>query len=105
MKFRKAFLGGSVARQVLLLFVLSALIPVVAIVVLSIRQVSEVLVRQSQTQLAQAAKDFGASVLGRLLLLDQHVQILAHKPLPASVTNPDIQTLLSKIAETGQVVP
>ncbi len=98
MKFWKAFLGGSVARQILLLFVLSALIPVVAIVVLSISQVSQALVRQSQTQLTQAAKDFGASVLGRLLLLDQHVQTLAHHPLPASATNPDIQNKIATVA-------
>ncbi len=98
MKLREALSSGKVARQVLFLFVLSALVPVAAIVFLSIRQVDEALVRQSHTQLTQAAKDFGAGAFGRLQLLDQYVQAIARNPVPDSVIDPHIRNGISAVA-------
>jgi diguanylate cyclase (GGDEF)-like protein len=98
LKLPAAFSGGKVARQVLFLFVLSALVPVAAIVVLSIRQVSDALVRQSHTQLTQSAKDFGTGAFGRLQLMDQYLQTIARNPAPESVTDPHIQNGIAAVA-------
>ncbi len=80
---------------------LSALIPVLAIAILSLRQVNDALVRQNHTHLNQSAKDFGAGLFGRLQLLDQYLQTIAANPVPEAVSDPDIQSRIAAVTIIG----
>ncbi len=68
------FLSSKVARRVTIQFLLSALIPIVATAVLSFTYVSDLLVNNSQSQLRQAGKYYGFSVLDRILYIEKKLQ-------------------------------
>lgn len=59
-------LSTKVGRRIVLLFVISALLPVIALAVLGYTQVRRQLIARSQEQLAEAAKGVGMGVLDRL---------------------------------------
>ena len=63
-----------VARRVLLLFVLSALVPVGALTVVSYRQVTDQLENQGRDRLRQAGKSTGMAIVQRLLLLQAELK-------------------------------
>jgi diguanylate cyclase (GGDEF)-like protein len=64
----RRFLTGRVARQVFLLFVLSAFVPFALIAVLSYAQVRQLHFQSAQQRLAVASKQYGMGVYERLLL-------------------------------------
>jgi diguanylate cyclase (GGDEF)-like protein len=68
------FLSSKVARRVTIQFLLSALIPIVATAILSFTYISDLLVDNSQSQLRQAGKYYGFSVLDRILLIEKKLQ-------------------------------
>ena len=64
----RRFLTGRVARQVFLLFVLSAFVPFALIAVLSYAQVRQLHSQSAQQRLAVTSKQYGMGVYERLLL-------------------------------------
>ena len=69
MKIELTFLHSKVARRIFLLFIISALVPVILLAVLSFNQINNVLTNQQSEQLKQKSKSYGMALLDRLLLL------------------------------------
>ena len=67
---RFSSLRTRVARRIVLLFVLCALLPVLALAALSTMRVTEQLFDQSRARLSQTSKSVGAGVLERLSILE-----------------------------------
>lgn len=63
-----ASLGTRVARRVLALFLVCALLPVITVLLLSYLHVQRSVTDQRRAQLSQLADQYGATVLERLLL-------------------------------------
>ncbi len=70
------FLRTRVARRILLLFILSALLPAAALSVVSYRQVRAELVEQSRDRLEDLGKSAGMAVYERLLFLQSQLALL-----------------------------
>lgn len=107
MKFGAAFLQSKVARQVLALFVLSALIPVAFFSVFSYRQVTRLLAEQTQRELVMFSSSYGSAAYERLLLADRTLGNLVSELARGlsseslvKLSNPVIQSLV-KVAPSG----
>ena len=74
MKFQYGFLHSKVARRIVWLFFLSALVPIIATALLSFTYVSDLLIQQSHTQLRHAGKLYGMTVLERLLFIEDKLR-------------------------------
>lgn len=74
-RLETGFLRTRVARRVLLLFVLSALLPVAALSVVAYVQVRRELVRQSRERIEDVAKSAGMSVYERLLFTQSQLEL------------------------------
>jgi putative nucleotidyltransferase with HDIG domain len=82
MNFASGFLRSKVARRFFLLFICCALLPMVALTILSFNQVTRQLESQSHKRLQEETKAYGMSVYERLLLLDTDLEVLtAHARL------------------------
>lgn len=77
MRIETTFLRSKVARRIFVLFVLCALLPIAGLAIISYRQVSNQLSRQSQSRLRQATKATGMSIFERLLLLEGQMRVIA----------------------------
>jgi putative nucleotidyltransferase with HDIG domain len=75
MKPEITFLHSKVARRIFFLFLGCALLPVIALTLVSFYQVSGQLRKDSRRQLAQAAKFQGMAIYERLRLLDTEIQM------------------------------
>jgi putative nucleotidyltransferase with HDIG domain len=75
-----AFLRTRVARRVLWLFVLCALLPLGALAFVSYRQVSNQLAEQSRARLRQASKLVGMGILERLQFLENELRAAPDAP-------------------------
>ena len=71
------FLDSKVARQMFILFVISALLPVFILAFFSIRQINSLTTHNIERDLRQDAKSYGLSVYDRLLLLDEKLAVHA----------------------------
>jgi len=74
MKFQAEFLRSKLARRIVWLFFLSALVPIIATALLSYTYVSDLLIQQSQTQMRHAGKLYGMAVLERLLFIEDKLR-------------------------------
>src|ERR1700760_2777050 len=77
MKLEKAFLHSKLARRIFWLFVLCALLPVVALALISLRNVGAQLTEQSQRELRQTSRETGMSIYERLDFVDANMKMLA----------------------------
>ena len=77
MRIDMTFLRSRVARRIFLLFVLCALLPIALLAVLSIRQVTRELDRESRIRLRQETKATGLALYERLLFLEGHLRVIA----------------------------
>ncbi len=80
MKLRKLhpeLLKSKVARRILTLFVLCALIPISSLALITFRQVTEQLETQSRKRLHESCKALGVSIFERLTFLENELKILA----------------------------
>ena len=89
MKFQYGFLRSKVARRVVWLFFLSALVPIMATAMLSFTYVSDLLIQQSHTQLRHAGKLYGMAVLERLLFIQDKLRNTAMIINTTQEWNPD----------------
>ncbi|MFQ5532399.1 MAG: HD domain-containing phosphohydrolase [Candidatus Methylomirabilales bacterium] len=76
MKFDRTFLRSKVARRILLLFVLCALLPITALAVMSFRHVTNQLNDQGKKRLHQASKASGLAIYERLLFIEAEMKML-----------------------------
>ncbi|MEP7183236.1 MAG: EAL domain-containing protein [Betaproteobacteria bacterium] len=77
MKLERGFLQSRVARRIVALFVLCALIPISALALLSYEHVRKELVEQGYTHLAQLAEGYSASLYDRLIAVGRQMSGMA----------------------------
>jgi diguanylate cyclase (GGDEF)-like protein len=77
MRIERAFLQGSVARRIFVLFVLAAFLPVMVMAVLTFSQVRNIITEQARSRLVTASKDFALDVNQRLLLIHGNLSRIA----------------------------
>lgn len=80
MKLDRAFLRSKVARRILLLFILCALLPIAALAFISFSHVTKQLHQQGQRRLHQASKAAGLAIFERLLFLEAELTMAAADP-------------------------
>ena len=74
MRIQGTFLPGKVARRILILFVLCAFLPVLALALLSLGQARAVFTEHSQADLTAVSKAYALKVYERLLLANKGMQ-------------------------------
>ena len=84
MKIEKTFLQSKVARRILALFIFCALVPILALAVVSFTRVSSELKDQNERQLHQSSKALGMSILERLNILEKEFTALSSDPILSS---------------------
>jgi putative nucleotidyltransferase with HDIG domain len=77
MSIELAFLRSKVARRIFALFIFCALVPIVALAVISFSQVTDQLYEQSWRRLRDSTKALGMSVLERLGFLENELKVLS----------------------------
>ena len=77
MRIEGSFLRSKVARRIVWFFILSALLPIAATVLLSFGQVRHQLLEQGHARLRQTSESFAASVRDRLLAAEHSVEDVA----------------------------
>jgi len=77
MKLRFRALRDSVARRIVLLFVICALLPIIALSMVSSRFVTNQLRSQSQRQQHLTVRSLGMEILGRLALAESEMRLVA----------------------------
>lgn len=77
LKIKGTFLDSKVARRLFLLFIISALVPIVILAFFSLRQINSLTTQNVEQDLREGAKSYGLSVYERLTLLDQKLAIHA----------------------------
>ena len=77
MKLNVAALGSRVARRIVLLFIACALLPIVALAVVSYGHVTGHLREESRRRLHHASKAIGMAIYERLLLVEAEMRMLA----------------------------
>jgi diguanylate cyclase (GGDEF)-like protein len=77
LKIKGTFLDSKVARRLFLLFIISALVPIIILAFFSLRQINLLTTQNVEQDLRQGAKSYGLSVYERLTLLDQKLSIHA----------------------------
>lgn len=92
-------LNSRIARRIFLTFITSALVPVIALAVLSLFQVSTQLEAQSREQLHRVAKGHGLSIYEHLLFCEDELRHLDHGTLP------DLDRLKEKFSALGRRHP
>ena len=94
MNIEGGFLRSRVARRIVALFVLSALIPIAALAVLAFGHVRNVLVQQGHAQLARLSESYGSTLYDRLLAIDHQVRSMTASYAPAMRFSPDVEQRL-----------
>jgi putative nucleotidyltransferase with HDIG domain len=77
MRIDPSFLKSKVARRIFALFIFCALVPILALAIISFTQVTEQLDSQSQRRLRQSSKALGMSILERLCFLDNELKVFS----------------------------
>jgi putative nucleotidyltransferase with HDIG domain len=77
MKIERTFLHSKLARRIFWLFVLCALVPITALALISLRNVSEQLSEQSQRELRRTSRETGMSLYERLDFVDANLKMVA----------------------------
>jgi putative nucleotidyltransferase with HDIG domain len=117
MKLTLTFLHSKVAYRIFILFIICALIPIIALAVLSFSQVTQQLNEQSRTRLRHATKATGMAIYERLLTLEGEMKLFSsHMVLGPRAANPTLPHDISEnltarfkglalITETEKQVP
>ena len=77
MKIDPSFLRSKVARRIFALFIFCALVPILALAIISFTQVTEQLDSQSQRRLKQSSKALGMSIFERLCFLENELKVFS----------------------------
>jgi diguanylate cyclase (GGDEF)-like protein len=105
MRIQGTFLPGKVARRILILFVLCAFLPVLALALLSLGQARAVFTEQSQADLTAVSKAYALKVYDRLLLANKGIQqtalALRYGAAPADSVPPTLDGMYSSLTVVG----
>jgi hypothetical protein len=82
-RFDSRTFGSKVARRAFALFIACALLPVCALAVLSLHQVTSELQEQGERRLRQASKGMGFVFLNRLLAAEAALDQATERPVPS----------------------
>jgi hypothetical protein len=108
-----AFLRSRVARRVFFLFILCALLPVGALSVVSLTDVTSQLTQQAERRVQQESKAMGMAIYQRLLLLEAGLQVISSQAQtiparhadgvmsPARLSNTPGFTGVARLSEDG----
>ncbi len=77
MKIELTFLKSRVARRIFALFIFCALVPILALAIISFIQVREQLHSQSQRRLSLSSKALGMSIVERLSFLEDELKVFS----------------------------
>jgi diguanylate cyclase (GGDEF)-like protein len=77
MRIDRTFMRSRVARRILLLFVLSAFVPALALALLTLEQVRALLTEQTHAQLVRTSKGYALGVYDRMLQAQRDLQQIA----------------------------
>jgi len=77
MRIHPSFLRSKVARRIFALFIFCALVPILALAIISFTQVREQLHSQSQRRLYQSSKALGMSIFERLSSLGNELRVFS----------------------------
>lgn len=77
MKFEAAFLRSKVARRIFILFISCALIPIVALAVITFLHMTKQLYYQSYNQLHDESKAYAMSIFERLTLIEAEMKMVS----------------------------
>jgi len=77
MSIELSFLKSKVARRIFTLFIFCALVPIVALAVISFSQVTDQLYEQSRERLRESTKAIGMSIFERLTYLENDLKVLS----------------------------
>jgi putative nucleotidyltransferase with HDIG domain len=77
MKIKLKFLKSRVAHRIFALFIFCALIPILALAIISFIQVREQLHSQSQRRLSLSSKAMGMSIVERLFFLEEELKVFS----------------------------
>ncbi|MBW1673943.1 MAG: HD domain-containing protein [Deltaproteobacteria bacterium] len=77
MKIELTFLRSNVARRIFTLFIFCALVPILAMAIISFIQVRNQLYEQGQRRLHQSSKAMGVSIFERLTFLENELKIVS----------------------------
>jgi len=117
MKIELTFLKSRVARRIFALFIFCALVPILALAIISFIQVREQLHSQSQRRLSRSSKALGMSIIERLSFLDNELKLFSsslttrpgpstHRPAEEySETLKEHFTGLAQITDPGKCIP
>jgi len=97
MQINYAFIRSKVARRVIWLFFISALVPIAITAAYSFTYVNDLLVNQSYQQLQHASKLYGMAVLDRLLFVDSKLRQMSHS---ANLSPQLLKTILEEEKQT-----
>lgn len=117
MKLDTMFLRSKVARRIFVLFMISAVVPIVALALVSFNQVNTLLREQSTVQLHSETKAAGMAILERLAFLRNELKALTS--LLNKNTSPHVSLLtgdarkrlasnfrsIAKITRSGRLIP
>ena len=99
-------LRSRLARRVFLLFVFSALVPIVASALITFSYVSVLITQQSEAQLRHAAKSYGMNVFERLLGVESRLRAIAEYVESARVpTRQSVEELRGQTLAAGLLQP
>lgn len=74
-QIKGTFLDSKVARRMFLLFIVSALLPIILLAFFSIRQVNTLTTINIETELRKEAKNYGLHIYDRLILLNEKLML------------------------------
>jgi putative nucleotidyltransferase with HDIG domain len=101
MKLEKTFLRSKVARRIFILFISCALIPIVALAILSFSHVTGQLNEQSQERLRETTKTMGDDIMKRLMFLKAEMKTVSSsiKVASGAVNTIFSEDMLSQLEE------
>jgi putative nucleotidyltransferase with HDIG domain len=117
MKIELTFLRSKVARRIFALFIFCALVPILALAIISFTQVREQLYEQGQRRLHQSSKALGMSIFERLSFLENELKIFSSslKSSPGASTHRPAEEYskrmkqrfkgLALITDSGKCIP
>ncbi|MDH5395994.1 MAG: hypothetical protein OEW97_06935, partial [Gammaproteobacteria bacterium] len=91
LKFNPAMFQSKVARRVTLLFLISALVPLITTAYLSKTYINEILTDQSYTSLQNEGRYFGRTLFDRLLFLELRLKSIASQVKQNSLSLAEIK--------------
>jgi diguanylate cyclase (GGDEF)-like protein len=104
MRIEGAFLHSRIARRIVALFVLCAVVPVAAMAMLALDRVHSMISQQEERQLLQLNESYGTAMYERLIAIDRQLRTLAASADDSARWSDDARARLSLVFDALAVV-